>query len=604
MPARRGKILYLLLATYGAVVAAGVVFVGLPLHLALRRDYVGRATESFNDEVRQWETEIAAAARRRDRARLDELAARLNAHFQGRVTLLGPQGEVLGDSIGFLCAQRAGPECAEKIRAGAAEPPAAIPDTITLTAFLRLSGVGPATARLALPLAPVYEQTRRVRTLLAVGAVGAGLLALLVALALARYLARPLQHMTEVAERIAAGDLDTPARVRTGDEIGRLGEAINRMRGQLRAQITALAAERNQVLAIVQNMSEGVLAFGPSATSGDKSSDEVLLFNAAAERLLHLEGRLRTGTRLDQLGLDPRLLAAIRQMRETGRPVTLELGDLAGGERVIAVSIGPVGPAPEGGRPPGGVLIAHDITEARRIEALGRELVANASHELRTPLATISSTVETLLEGPSGRDSRTREFLEIIARQVGRLRELVESTLALSRVEALAGHLKVEAVDAGELLREAAATYEAEMARKEQQLVLEVPSDIPPLTGDGPLLLQALRHLVSNAVRYTPTGGRITLRATQEAGRSILEVSDTGPGIPAAEHERIFEPFYRSQQQAAGTGANASEAGVGLGLAIVRRIVRAHSGSISVRSAPGQGATFTLRLPVVSGPRA
>jgi len=598
----RGRIVVRLVAPYLGVVCACILFVGLPLHLMLRRDYVANAATVFNHRVARVEPEIARAAARADRAALDALCARLNAAFQGRVSIFAADGDLLGDAIGMQYIRPGTPESVERIRgaAGSSSQRKNLhiplrPDTLTLTARLDLGRGGPGIARLALPLRPLYDQMRGIHLLLLLGTAGAVALAIVVGLSLVRGIARPLVRVTRAAEDIAAGDFESSARVRGHDEISRLAGAVNTMRRNLQTNLATLARERNQVLAIVQNMAEGVLALGPN--------NEVQLFNAPIARMLGLEGRLRIGAMFNDFGADPRAGACVRQARETGNVASVELGDLEAGERVIVLAAGPVArdEAEVGEREPheqAVVILAHDATESRRVESMHRELVANMSHELRTPLSTISSTAGTLLAGPAAGDPQNRAFLETIARQAERMRSLVENTLSLCRLDTLASPLKTRTLDAWDLVAEAADAVANEIETRGQHLDIDVPADCPPVEGDGRLLSQALRNLIENASRYTPAGGRISVRvcaqqaSVEQEGEVAFEVSDAGPGIAPEDQARVFDRFFRGRREPEG-----DVQGAGLGLSIVRRVAQAHRGSATLSSKRGQGSVFILSIP-------
>jgi len=577
----RHGILFTLLAAYLGVVAVCVALVGLPLHLVFRRDYVANAHRAFRQEVARLSAELRAGLAADSRQDVDAACARINSRFEGRVTVLTPRGRVLGDSMGALCLERARPECVERIRGAAGRGengPIPMAGAVTLSEPVETGDGRQVSVRLALPLEPVHEHLRKVNVLLLLGAMGAGALAACIGLVIAGRIGGPLREMTRVAEEIAAGDFGRGVRLRGPGEIGRLADAINRMRADLERSVRALAEERNQILAIIKTMSEGVLALA--------ADGQVQIFNRAAERLLSCRERLRVGARFEELGPPEALAECVRRVRATGRPSGGELGRLDAGETVTSVVAGPVAD-----RAAGIVIVAHDVTESRRMESLGREFVANASHELRTPLAAILSTAEALLSGPCARDAESREFLETIMRQAERLRALVAGTLELSRIDAAGGAPKAETVEADFLVEEAAGALASEAEQKGQRLEVE-PAGSLTVQGDPHWLLVALRNLVENAVRYTPERGQVRVRAFGDGEDIVFEVSDSGPGIPPDEQRRVFDRFFRGRR-AAESGAEGS----GLGLSIVERVARAHRGRVELEGAEGGGSTFRLRVP-------
>jgi signal transduction histidine kinase len=240
--------------------------------------------------------------------------------------------------------------------------------------------------------------------------------------------------------------------------------------------------------------------------------------------------------------------------------------------------------------------------EAERANAVKDEFLAAVSHELRTPLTTIKALTRVLLrKNPT--ESERREYLEDIASECDRQIDLVHNLLDLSRIKAVGVQLKLQPVDAGEVLRACEKLERVEAAERHHKLSVEVDDPMPLILADRDALRRALCTVVENAIKYTPDGGIIRLRAHPGAeGQAAIEVEDNGPGIYPDDLPHIFESFYRGR--ARGEGAGLSEAdelevpGIGLGLHLARVLVEGMNGSIEVRSEVGLGSTFTLRLPV------
>jgi len=227
------------------------------------------------------------------------------------------------------------------------------------------------------------------------------------------------------------------------------------------------------------------------------------------------------------------------------------------------------------------------------LDRLKDEFVATASHELRTPLTSLSGYLEMSLDPAEGPLSPTREnHLRIVQRNANRLAVLVDQLLFLARADSHPLELYRQPVDLGELVGEAAET--ARPAAQAKNIALRVEGD--PLLGvlaDRPQLVRVVDNLVANAVKFTPDGGTVRLAARRDGEAAILEVTDTGLGIPRAEQVDLFNRFFR--------GTNAIEKaipGSGLGLAISQVIAEAHGSTIQVESTPGSGSTFRLSLPL------
>ncbi len=222
-----------------------------------------------------------------------------------------------------------------------------------------------------------------------------------------------------------------------------------------------------------------------------------------------------------------------------------------------------------------------------------REFVANVSHELKTPLTSVQGFAQAILDGTADTPEARRRAAEVIYNEAGRMHRMVLDLLDLARLEAGTADLKMGAVDMAVLLNGIAEKF-APLAQQ-AGVRLEVQADgLPRMMGDGDRLAQVFTNLVDNALKFTPPGGMVTLQARLAEGQMECLVSDTGKGIPAQALPHVFDRFY----QADASRARADYGGAGLGLAIVREIVAAHGGRISVRSQAGQGAVFTVRLPL------
>ena len=227
--------------------------------------------------------------------------------------------------------------------------------------------------------------------------------------------------------------------------------------------------------------------------------------------------------------------------------------------------------------------------ELAEVDRMRRDIVANVSHELRTPIGALQASLENLVDGVERVD---RSALERMLGQVERLGTLVEQLLDLSKLESGAVPLERAAVPAAALLARVVAEWRPQADRREVELETAVGPAQLTVDGDAERLHQVLGNLVGNAIRHSPPGGRVLLRASGRNGVVRLEVEDAGPGIPAAEAERVFERFYRSDHARA-----ASEGGAGLGLAIARWIVDLHEGEIRVEDADPHGCRVVVELP-------
>jgi signal transduction histidine kinase len=231
------------------------------------------------------------------------------------------------------------------------------------------------------------------------------------------------------------------------------------------------------------------------------------------------------------------------------------------------------------------------LTEADRMR---RELVANVGHDLRTPLAAMRGYLEEAQRYFALGDSDgTTRALDTAAMQGQYLTQLVQDLFELAVLDSGRAPLRREPIPVAEWLNDAAAGHRASLERKGITLAIDLVADLPVIEGDGVRLMRVMDNLLSNAAAHTPTGGRVGIEARSDGQHVVVEVRDTGTGIPPGEEERIFERYYRGDGPRTRAGQS-----TGLGLPICRAVARAHGGSLTAASAAGGGSTFTLRLPV------
>jgi two-component system phosphate regulon sensor histidine kinase PhoR len=236
------------------------------------------------------------------------------------------------------------------------------------------------------------------------------------------------------------------------------------------------------------------------------------------------------------------------------------------------------------------LLIARDITDLERVDAMRRDFIANVSHELRTPLTVVGGFVETLAEAPDLPASESRRYFDLMLDHTRRMQHLLDDLLTLSRLESADHTLKDEPVNVPELVRALKAEAES-LSRGRHRVSLEIDSSAS-LKGSLQEIRSALGNLVSNAVRYTPEGGEITLAWRERGGEGVFSVTDTGEGIAAEHIPRLTERFYRvDRSRSRETG------GTGLGLAIVKHVLTRHGARMEIQSTPGKGSTFSAIFP-------
>ena len=390
-----------------------------------------------------------------------------------------------------------------------------------------------------------------------------------------------LREFTAAVDRIAEGDLAHPVSTR-GEPIGAdLARAINRMMSRLDSRYSQVAAEQDQLRAVLNSMIEGVIALD--------ARQRVLLINAAACRMLGLRSDSAQGRLLGELVRNPQLDDCVNRAQRQNDPIVGEIELLKPGARTLSVGAMGLSDNPSSGV----VVVVHDVTELRRLERVRQEFVANASHELKTPLASISACVATLLEGAIDDDEHRMHFLQAIAEQAGRLDALVSDLLGLARADSTDAVSDTRPVSLEGVAGKCVAEHRQAAQRKEISVSIECGDKPVMVMGDEDALEQILDNLLDNAIKYTPATGSISVRIRVEKPYGVVDVTDTGIGIPQSHINRVFERFYRVDR------ARSRElGGTGLGLAIVKHLVQHLGGQVTAESQVGKGSTFTVRIPL------
>lgn len=237
------------------------------------------------------------------------------------------------------------------------------------------------------------------------------------------------------------------------------------------------------------------------------------------------------------------------------------------------------------------VVVFHDITELKKLEQVRQDFVANVSHELRTPITSIKGFTETLLDGKLDDEKTIRNFLTIILNESDRLQMLVQDLLDLSKIERQEFRLDYTNFDLNELIAEIDRLFAGKAEKKSIRFKTVYADQKINVWADEHRVKQIFINLISNAIKYTPEGGSVEVIVSENETCACIEVKDSGIGIEEKEIPRIFERFYRVDR-----ARSRNSGGTGLGLAIVKHLVEAHNGKMEVKSRPGAGTSFIVKL--------
>ncbi len=451
--------------------------------------------------------------------------------------------------------------------------------------------VGPAGSpggyvRVSVPVDTVEAEVTSVQRLVVVTSVLVSLVALAPMFFILRRIIQPLITLRAAADSIAAGKLQHTVDIDRQDELGTLAAAFNTMSRELSSRMDELnqtgqeLRESSQLLATVfGSMVEGVVAV---------DNDERILFaNSAARTLLDLGERDPIGRPLWECVRNETVQTVVRHaMSGLERSVECKLPRH---EIIIEIQATPLAGDPR----PGVVLVLHDVTELRRLEGVRRDFVSNVSHELKTPLTIIQTATETLLDGALDQPDHARRFLDRIDEQGKRLYDLIVDLLQLARIESGELAFELTSVPVRPVVESLIDEFAALAQSHDVALSMEAPDENLRVEAEAEALRTIVENLLTNAVKYTPAGGQVTVSWREDRGYALIQVRDTGVGIPREHLTRIFERFYRVDR-----ARTREVGGTGLGLSIVKHLAHVFSAEVTVESEVAKGSTFQLRIPL------
>jgi NtrC-family two-component system sensor histidine kinase KinB len=400
-----------------------------------------------------------------------------------------------------------------------------------------------------------------------------------------KWILRPIHRLIRSAEEIKSGNLDLVVPVKSGDEVGQLSEAFNAMAEGLRE----IRRSDQARLVRIQDSTQHTFNSLPDAVA-----------------VLDLQGRVEVATESAKtvFGLKPGIqvqslpLKWLADLYDTvlqhARPLGPEHQGTAiqhfdkGEERFFRPMVVPILDTEK--QPTGVVMTLKDVTEQRQQDDLKRGVISTVSHQLKTPLTSMRMAIHLLLEEKVGPLTEKQAELLVAAREDSdRLHDILNNLLDISRIESGRVQMEFRAVSPREMAMEAVESFRT--AAKDQGVTLDVelPDDLPEVWADTTRINHVFGNLLSNALKYTPAGGKVIVSARAEENGVAFSIADTGKGIPSPYIPRIFEQFFRVPDQGPQTGA-------GLGLAIVKEIVEAHGGTVSADSIEGKGSTFSFTL--------
>ncbi|MBQ6796240.1 MAG: HAMP domain-containing protein [Clostridia bacterium] len=399
-------------------------------------------------------------------------------------------------------------------------------------------------------------------------------------LILSRTIIMPISNLQIRAEQLSEGEFGHRIEVRSRDEIGRLTMAFNDMASRIDRSLSDISAEKNKVEAILSQMTDGIVAFDQTG--------EMIHSNSAARELSGVDYGADFKDFVKAINVD----LTLEQLNYLDRNRVVER-QCEIGKRIIRVLFAPY--ADEEDKNGGTVVVMQDITEQTKLDMARREFVANVSHELRTPITTIKSYAETILDMAEEETPETG-FIKVIEQEADRMTRIVTDLLTLSRLDNSSKQaLDKKVFDLASLVENVVQKLKINANNLGLTLSFEKEGDTSAFYGDQDRMEQVITNIVSNAVKYTPSGGNVRVSCSAKYTEAVICVADDGIGIPEKDLPRIFERFYRVDK-----ARSRESGGTGLGLAIAKELVEMHGGRIEIKSREGKGTSVIIKVPMIN----
>lgn len=448
-------------------------------------------------------------------------------------------------------------------------------------------------------LAAIEQESKNISTrveqitlLALLGSGAASVFAVVIGLAIAISVIRNVNKLKAGSARLAGGDFSSRINISSKDELGQLADVFNKMSSSLRSSYLRLALEKERDETLLESMSEGMIALD--------AQGNIVLINSNAASTLGLQAKPTLSPFVDSVHL----------LTQDGKPITpqalptsvLITGQLISdvyalqnnSEHKVLLNIA-ASPVKLEGKIAGAILVIRDVTKEREVDRMKTEFISLASHQLRTPLSAIKWFSEMLLNGDAGElKPEQKDFTKNIAESTDRMVDLVNSLLNISRIESGRIIVDPKPTDLKELITGIVNDLKAKTEERQQTLIISVHSDLPKINLDPRLIGQVYLNLLTNAVKYTPKKGEVSVLVSKRGDDIISQVTDNGYGIPKTQQARIFQKFFRAENV-----AKVETDGTGLGLYLIKAIIESSGGKIWFQSEENKGTTFWFTIPLV-----
>jgi two-component system phosphate regulon sensor histidine kinase PhoR len=585
------KLLYQLFPSYFFITVISLIAVSWYAMNFTHKFFMERTRTNLEVSGRLLETQMTRLLNPLDASQIDQLCKEAASKTVTRLTVILPNGKVVGDSEKPPDQMQNHLDRVEVREAYQGQVGVSIrySDTlkqdmmyvaIPLQGDQALIGV----LRTSMPLTAINERISTIRSRIAMGLFFVILLSSGFSWFVSKRITAPIEEMREGAKRFAQGDLSHRLPALSTRELSGLAETMNRMAEQLQQRLDQISTQRKRTEAVLSSMREGVIA-----TDMDQ---RVMRINPAAAKMFAVRRDTASGRSVLEIIRSNEFQELLNQCLSSGESIESDVVYYQNGERIFNVHCSPLlDPSQER---MGGLVVLSDVTQLRQLESIRRDFAASVSHEIKTPLTAIKGFVETLCTSDLEDSEQTRRFLTIIDKHANRLATIIEDLMQLSRIESgdEIQQIGFERHQISDVLNTVIGICRTSIEAKNIDVKLQCD---PNLSGfvDPTLLEQALVNLLDNAIKYSPEKSAVLIDAQSADNEIQIHFVDQGIGISKKHLPRLFERFYRVDK-----ARSRKMGGTGLGLAIVKHIAQAHGGNVTVVSELGKGSTFTLHLPI------
>jgi two-component system phosphate regulon sensor histidine kinase PhoR len=557
-----------------------VLFAGLILYITFQTTK-SHYIQTFSNDLRNLNfalvDQVIPYVKRHQYTELNQYVVKKGKTINTRITVIDTAGIVLADSKmkpAFMENHKSRPEISASLDKGGSATKMRYSSTLHNDMLyvanpLYHDGEIIGVLRVSLFLSDINELTNRLSYEVLQITLVVILISLIIVVIFSRNISRPLKELSKASRKVALGDFDAKVKILRRDEIYELAENFNNMTENLKNLFKIVNTQKEEYHNLVASIQDGIVVMNTEGL--------VLLNNTGFLEIS--KSRDVAGRHYSELIDNPEFENIIGMVLDEKSNFTKEI-EIQDKHYLCSASF--INPKSEI------VLLFHDISEIKQLEQIKKDFVVNVSHELKTPLTAIKGFVETLEDDMEGEHLH---YVEIISRHTNRLINIVQDLLTLSELEDRGNLLMLSKVDINIICKNMIKIFEQKITQKGLEIILEIEEGLPKIKLDPFRIEQVFVNLIDNAIKYTDEG-HVQITIYSEGEFAVIEVADTGGGIPVEHHGRIFERFYivdKSRSRKVG--------GTGLGLSIVKHIILLHGGDIKIDSSYKKGTKFIFKLP-------